>query len=175
MSIEDIIKRAEVLAKLHEHRKKDSRVARVLGFLKAKGLLLVDWLPARRSIKFNLADALWVGENVEPRVLELLPAVVVHFPKTVTNMDKLPRELTQIIKLLKVQAPTGPSYQDFSYEQFRIWTEFKPKDKRVVPLSEKKLMRSFRLKRKVAAKLTELAQAAQVSEAELIERFILGH
>jgi hypothetical protein len=172
MRDQDIIKRAKALTELHERRRRDPRVARVLGFLKAKGLLLVDWVPARPSIKFNVVDALWVGENVEPRVIELLPAVVIHFPKTAINVDKLPKQLTEIIELLKEQATTGPSYQGFTYEMFRMWTEFKPKDKRVVPLSEKKVMRSFRLKRLVASKLTELARIEQVSEGEIIERFI---
>ncbi|MBX7137389.1 MAG: hypothetical protein K1X83_05345 [Oligoflexia bacterium] len=172
MRDQDIIDKAKELAQLHEKRSKDPRATRVLGFLKAKGLLLVDWIPARPSIKFNVVDALWVGENVEPRVLELLPAVVIHFPKTAINVNKLPKQLTEIVDQLKLQAPTGPSYQGFTYEMFKMWTEFKPKDKRVVPLSEKKVMRSFRLKRSVASKLTELAKREHLSEGEIIERFI---
>ena len=173
MSNQEIIEKAELLSAQHAKHRTDARTTRVLGFLKSKGLLLVDWVVERPSIKFDVVDALWVAEKVEPRVLELLPAVLLHFPRTVINLEKLPQELSEVIKALKAQAAIGPSYHEIPFEKFRKWAEFRPKDKRVVPLSDKKIMRSFRLKRQIAAKLSALAKAQDISEGDLIEQLLL--
>lgn len=64
-------------AKIRKLRK-DPRYKKVIGRLKYEGLLDAPITPVNR--KLYLDEAIWVGENVEPRVLELLPAIILKRP-----------------------------------------------------------------------------------------------
>jgi len=73
-----LIQKAKRKAKKIQLLRKDPRYLKVMGKFKKEG-----WIDADVSTQFGkifLEDALWVGEMIEPRVLELLPAVFIKRP-----------------------------------------------------------------------------------------------
>ena len=80
---------------------KHPKAQKVLGFLQAKGLLLVQNMKPRHFEKIPVLDALWVAEHIEPRVLEVLPAALLHYPRTFLFPEQLTDELKKSIKKMK--------------------------------------------------------------------------
>jgi hypothetical protein len=80
--------------------RRDPRYRRVMGRYVAAGLLTttVAIEPYREPIE--LADALWAGE-LEPRILELLPALIVKRPSLFVDVTTLPADLRDVVKALR--------------------------------------------------------------------------
>jgi len=78
----------------------DPRYKRVLGRYLASGLFTtnMDVEPYRGAI--TVEDALWAG-RVEPRVLELLPALIVKRPSLFVNATRLPPDLRAVVHALR--------------------------------------------------------------------------
>jgi hypothetical protein len=72
----------------------------VLGRFVAAGLLSTNdqTVPHRSAIR--VADALWAGE-VEPRILELLPALLIKKPSFFEAAATLPDDLVRVVRALR--------------------------------------------------------------------------
>jgi hypothetical protein len=80
--------------------RQDPRYPRVLGRFKAAGLLSTNYeVPLHRN-PVTISDALWAGE-LEPRILELLPALVVKKPSLFVDPTNLPRDLSIAVRSLR--------------------------------------------------------------------------
>lgn len=169
-----LIKNARRAAKRLQQSLEDPRYRRVIGLLIAKGYLIADHVPPAPQAKVSVGEALWAAAELEPRVLEVLPAALIAFPKSFTGIEALPAELQRIIALLKAGSDEGPAFGGFSYSQFRRWTEHRPLDRRSKPLSQKRVTLSFRISRKAVQQLNAIAQREGVPRSHLIEGWILG-
>jgi hypothetical protein len=98
---------AEALAKRARRRwaalaraRRDPRYRRVLGRYVAAGVLSTteDVNPHRSRIE--IADALWAG-RVEPRILVLLPALIVKRPSLFVDVDHLPDDLRAAVTAMR--------------------------------------------------------------------------
>lgn len=79
MGTNEFLKKIRVKAEQNKLNRQDLRFKKTIGILKAKGLLQTNLdIPARTGLKIEVKDALWAGRNVEPRILEVLPAAIVH-------------------------------------------------------------------------------------------------
>ncbi len=76
----NIIKKAKIRARQLARLREDPRFAKVIGRLVHEGLLDTRHVRPSRSKPF-VEEVLWVGENLEPRVLELLPAIALKRPR----------------------------------------------------------------------------------------------
>lgn len=78
----------------------DPRFARVLGRYVAAGLMstTMDVAPYREPIA--LQDVLWVART-EPRVLELLPALIVKRPSLFIDIRQLPADVAAAVRALR--------------------------------------------------------------------------
>ncbi len=77
MKKEEILKRIVAKAKVDAKMRKEPRFLKVMGFLVAKGFLDVNYpVPRLPNQRLLLEDAIWAGKNVEPRILEVLPAAL---------------------------------------------------------------------------------------------------
>ena len=79
--------------------------------LTGKGLLDPAISEPRPNIKVSIRDVLWVGHNTDKIVLEVLPAALIHFPKSFLHPEQLPIRLREIIAEIKKAATTGPEYE----------------------------------------------------------------
>ena len=102
MKREDILKQAKIAAALNKKNRRDPRYLRAIGFLVAKGFLFTNQqIPRTPNIRIDIEDAIWAGENVEPRILEVLPAAVMRMKKHFNYNPVVHTELRKIIELLK--------------------------------------------------------------------------
>jgi hypothetical protein len=75
MNKQEILARAKKSAALNERNRKDQRYIKVMGFLVAKGFLYTNRpTPLLPNARIDVEDAIWAGQKVEPRILEVLPA-----------------------------------------------------------------------------------------------------
>lgn len=150
-----------------------ARYKNVMGFFLNKSLLKSNREIKPVSNKISIKDVLLIGESVEPRVLELLPAAILHFPKSFTDLDKIPHELANIIKLIKSNSLIGPEYKSVDYATFKKWAEFQFKDGRVKPESMKRVTCSLRLSKKSYQKLKQLSRDRGLTMSAIVEELIL--
>jgi len=145
---------------------------RILGFLKAKGLLIVPKAPPQPNVKLNVEEVLQFASEHEPRVLEVLPAAIIHFPRTFLHQENLPTELKTIIDSIRKGEKKGPDFRGIRYKNMLRWAQKELSDKRTVPLSEKRVMKSFRFKPTTLLQLKQLAEKSQSSETQIVEKLL---
>jgi hypothetical protein len=83
-----------------ERRAKDPRFERVLGRFVREGLLVVNHDVREHTESLRIDDVLWAG-TVEPRLLELLPALMVKRPSMFVRVASLPVDLGQAVEALQ--------------------------------------------------------------------------
>lgn len=81
-------------------RRRDPRYKRVLGRLASAGLLITNEKVRPYTKPVRLTDALFAGE-IEPRVFELLPALVIKKPSLFLEVRKLPPDLAAAVRALR--------------------------------------------------------------------------
>lgn len=158
-----------------ERNRQDPRFTGTMGFLVAKGFLKsnIDFvrLPNKR---LRIADAIWAGLNVEPRILEVLPAAVLRLPR---HFDFDPAEhadLARVVGQLRRREAEGDGFHGIPYAKIRVWAELPLRDKRVKPVTKKKKVKTFRLDPLAVERLTKAAQQRQCTETEVIESLLSG-
>ena len=145
---------------------------RVLGFFVSKGLLVAPNVLPMPMAKLSIDEVLQFGFDTEPRVIEVLPAALIHFPRSFINHENLPPELNEIIAGIKRGDTTGSDFRGISWRSMRRWAQKTLNDKRTVALSEQRIMRSFRLRPRTVAQLKATAQRENRTETEIIEMLI---
>jgi hypothetical protein len=174
MSKEALIRRIKEKAKQDEKNRRDRRFLEAMGFLVAKGFLKTNlemqMLPNKR---LRLEDVIWAGENVEPRILEVLPAAVLRLGKHFDLDATTHQELAEVVDNLRRREETGKSFCGIPYEKVRVWADFPLLDKRVKPLTKRKVVKTFRLDPEAVEKLRRVAQQKGCSETEVLETLLL--
>jgi len=144
-------------------RRSDRRFLRAVGKLMAAGLLQASFAGAKHYRgPVRLADALWAGE-VEQRILELLPAVVVKLPKLFVLPDELPDDLVRTVRAIRL-GRDHPQFRGVDPAGYLPWVE-RVGTRGKAPST----LRSFRLRPDDLARLHRLKQALPApSETEVI-------
>lgn len=175
MNREDFLKRIVRGAKRDQINRRDPRYLETMGFLVAKGFLKTHQdLPLRPNKKILLADAIWAGMNVEPRILEVLPAAVVRLPRHFDLDQNRHGELFATVEKLRKQEKNGDLLWGIPYEKLKVWAHLPLKDRRMKDIREKKVTKTFRLKPAVVRKLRQLAKKLDCTETEALERALVG-
>ena len=101
----------------------DRRVCRVLGFLAAKGLLVIPGiLPCHRA-RLSIEDVLHVARRVEPRVFEVFPAAYLRYPKSFLHINKIPVELRNIIRAIRLGEKECDGFAGIEYTRMKRWAD----------------------------------------------------
>lgn len=146
-----------------ERARRDPRYARVVGRLRALGLLVTNFEVEDPGTPISVADALWVG-NVEPRVLELLPALVVKAPATFEDVRQLPGDLAEVVRALR-RAETPPDFRGVPGESLAHWLPRVGRKQRLPSC-----LKTFRLKHEDLVLLRRLARELGSTETDVIRR-----
>lgn len=151
----------------------DRKTKKVLGFLVGKGLLWTNrTLPPFRG-KIMVEDALWVAENAEPRVYEVLPAAMLHFPKTFIGREGIPAELHAIMTdIRRNEIPRFEHWKGIKTKDMVKWANKKLNDKRSKPTSSLKVNKTFRFSPDTIERLKFLSSKMKIAETEVLERLI---
>ena len=175
MRKEVLIRKIIEAAKKDKKNRKDPRFLDTIGFLVAKGFLKTNFkvhpLPNKR---LRVEDAIWAGKNVEPRILEVLPAAVLRLNKHFDFNAEKHKDLVHIIEQLKKRQTTGEAFYGMPYEKIKRWADLPLQDGRVKTVGEKKIIKTFRLKPEAIERLKELAKKLGCTETEILEKRILS-
>lgn len=138
----------------------------------AKGLLFAPHVKPLSSVKIKISDAIEVGLTSEPRVLEVLPAALLHFPRSFLGHQEMPDKLKQTLDCIRQGSESGPSLSGIPYSAMLRWANEPLPDKRTRPESERKITKAFRLKKSALDNLTKASQRDQISQSALLEKLL---
>jgi hypothetical protein len=173
MNKADFLKQAKREVALLKKNNRDPRYVRTIGFLVGKGFLHANRnFPKIPNIRINIEDAIWAGQNVEPRILEVLPAAVMRLPNHFNFNREVHVEMDRVIEQLKKN--TDGTFFGIPTEKIRPWLNLRLKDKRIKNLDEKKVIKTFRLSPGTIERIKTLKSTMKISEAELLERLVAG-
>jgi len=175
MNQDKLLKQITRAAIQDRKRRQDQRYLETMGLLVAKGFLKTNQelllLPNKRV---TIVDAIWAGMNVEPRILEVLPAAVVRLPRHFDlDATKHPELYATVEKLKKAEITGGPLW-GIPYEKIKAWVHLQLRDGRVKEFGQKKITKTFRLKPDVARRLKEFAKRLGCTETEALERAVVN-
>lgn len=157
----ELIERARRKAARLKKLREDPRYTKTLGKLRHEGLLDVRDVAEYRGQVF-LDDALWAAE-LEPRILELLPAILARRPKVFAFL-KLPAELDLVVRELRAGRARIP-FRGIPAKRYERWMDLVGRTK-----SRPKIMRSFRLSPGEIEILERLAARRNTTQAEIIQQ-----
>jgi hypothetical protein len=134
-----------------------------MGRFVAEGLLEtnIDGIgPRERSVPLD--DALWAG-TVEPRIMELLPAVLVKKPSMLRLPKELPDDVAAVMHAIR-HGKTAPSFRGVTPEQYLPWvTQVGRKG------TSPSVLKSFRFKHEDVLRLSRLRKSLPArSDTEVI-------
>lgn len=101
-------------------KQRDPRFRNAMGRFVAEGLLQTKIEGIRRHQKpVPLDDVLWAGD-VEPRIMELLPAVLVKKPSLLRLPRELPSDVAEVMHAIR-HGKAAPSFRGVAPEQYLPW------------------------------------------------------
>ena len=148
------------------------KAKKVLGFLVAKGLLISQDFPPCGTAKLTVDDFVETANNIEPRVLAVLPAAIIHFPKSFLDHLQLPQEVQAVVDAILAGHKTGPDLLGVPYAEMNRWANAKLKDARARPLALRRVRKTYRFQPKIVANLKKLAKQSKTTETAIIEQLV---
>jgi len=146
-----------------QRRQRDPRYGAVLGRFVREGLLVVNHDVPTSEQSLRVADVLWAGE-LEPRLLELLPALIVKRPGLFESLTPLPEDLARVVASLR-RDREPVAFRGIPGRDVHRWlTRVGRKGKVAAHL------KSFRFTPEDQRLLEHLAQNLGVSETEVVRR-----
>jgi len=158
-----LVERAQARHAKIQRLRRDPRYRRVLGRFVAAGLLATNdqALPHRSAIR--VADALWAGE-IEPRILELLPALLLKKPSLFVDRTELPDDLAQVVRSLR-RAEVPSDFRGIPGADLARWL---PRLGRSGTVPSR--LRCFRFSAEESRLLSQLSRELKTTEVAVLRR-----
>lgn len=173
MNNQKIIDKIKLAAELDARKRRDIRFRRVMAFMVHKGFLKTNMEVGKKHLgKIRIKDAIWAGRNVEPRILEVLPAAIARLPRAFIDLSVAPKNIRRVVAALMRKEVVGPSLFEVPYAKMKVWMDLSLSDGRTKPSSEKKVMKTFRMSQATIQQIKLLALKFGGSETEVIERLV---
>lgn len=159
----ELIERAKKKALLLAKTREDPRFEKVMGILIHYGLLRAEGIRPRRG-GAPIQDFYWVGENLEPRVFECLPALAMRRPRAILAVE-FPEDLKVAVRLLKKGDTKKHEFKSIPLDKCDQWvTRFGKK--KIRPKSMKTIRMGVEERRSVRM----FSQKHNISETEVLRR-----
>ncbi|MBI2609460.1 MAG: hypothetical protein HYW47_07715 [Deltaproteobacteria bacterium] len=158
------MKQAKLQAEKMNALRRDPRYQKVIGRLVYEKLLFSkDILPNRYFV--TLEEALWVSK-IEPRISELLPAILLKRPRLFWATQPPPKDLIQVIKELK-KGRAHSIFRGVLPYQYERWLE------RVGRKGKRPgVLKTFRLKQEDLKMLQMLQKKWNITEISVIRKVL---
>ena len=170
-----MIEKINELAEQDKKRRQDPKYLKVMGFLVAKGFLHTNTaIPLYPNEHINLKDVIWAGRNVEPRILEVLPAAYERFRKHFSGNADTIDKLEQIIDCVKRECNHKIEFYGIPIEKMTPWFFIRLRDRRSKPFDKRKVSKTYRFKPETIKGLKKLKLQTGQSETEILEKLIAG-
>lgn len=146
-----------------KRKRRDPRYVRTMAKLVVVGLLQtnITGLPTSKG-RLALGDALFAG-TVEPRVLELLPAIILKRPRLLALPDDLPEDIAKVLRAIAAGKDL-PDFRGVAPAQYLPWVARIGR-----PGHGPAVLRSFRLRHEDVQRLGRLRERLQAkSQTEVL-------
>ena len=100
--------------------RRTEKFGNVLDILAHAQLLRTNYHKPKKPIPIQIDDLIWAGK-FEPRIWEVLPAAMIHFPEFILGNNT---EFDQILLAIKNKNDTGPDYQFIKFDDMKKWFLF---------------------------------------------------
>ena len=171
-----LLKKIKEKARQDARKRADPRFRRTMGFLVAKGFLQTNYLvPLTPNARIDVDEAIWAGKNVEPRILEVLPAAIARLGEHFDLDTVKHAALARIVAALRDRNVDAESFFDIPFQKVAMWADFPLKDGRVKTIARKKVMKTFRLTPITIETLRKIAEQFGCSETEALEQVVAHH
>ena len=148
-----------------EQKRNDQRFIRAIGKLIHAGLINNSkYKPYKGPVLID--DALWAGQY-EPRILELIPAIVLKKPN-LFEIKEMPKDLKQIIWDIK-RGIAKNEFREILAQKYLYWI-----DKIGHKGKQTSLLKTYRFFTEDVKLLSELKQKLNLSETETIRTALFG-
>jgi len=162
---QELQKKAQRKFRLLQKQRRDPRYLNVIGRLVHEGLLEGrEVLPTRMRVTID--DALWVGE-VEPRVHELLPAIVYRHPRMLLQTRPLPDDLAQVVMELR-RGRAQTAFRGVPPEKYAQWVTYVGRNKAKRPA----IAKTHRFTEEDLERIAALKKRWDVDETEVLRRVL---
>ena len=174
MNNKNVIEQIKKAALQDEKKRKDLRYRIAMAFLVKKGFLKTNINFEKHYLaRVRIKDMIWAGQNVEPRILEVLPAAILRLPKAFVTEDmKKLFNLDQVVSDLRHQKENGPDFLNMPYKKMKMWMNISLNDRRTKIKDNKKVMKTFRLSPQAILNIDRLKKKNGISEAAVLENLI---
>lgn len=170
MSNKDI-RKLQKLAKKRLELRNDPRFVRVIEVLRAYGLLVgPDEAPPRSSLKKISFDEIYFAGELEARVFEVLPALLIRHPSVIADPWAAPTDLKEILKEIR-EGKAQSSFRGIPAKNYLKWVEeFKRANSR-----DRLIRMNFRFSQEDKSRMDRLRKKLKVdSTAEIIRRALVN-
>ncbi len=158
-----LVERARARYAKIQRQRRDPRYRRVLGRFVAAGLLATNEQTEPHRNPISVADTLWAGE-VEPRILELLPALLIKKPSFFVDTTALPDDLLGVVRALR-RSEVPANFRGIAGADLARWL---PRLGRSGALPSR--LRAFRFSAEDSQLLAHLSQALATTEVAVVRR-----
>ena len=146
-----------------------------MGFFLAKGFLNANQdIPLLPNLRVSVRNAIWAGENIEPRILEVLPAAIVRLPRHFDLSKVTHPALYATVEKLKRQDAEGEPLWGIPYRKLKRWLDLPLPDGRLKPLGDRRVTMTFRLRPASITRLKRRARELGCTATEALERALAG-
>ena len=115
----DLIQKSKIQYAKIEKARESLRFKRVIGRLMRAKLLQIQASIPLYSGKLSINDYIWAAQ-FEPRIFELLPALVIKKPSLFKDMENCPKDLEQIVKDIK-NGQAAVDYKGIPAKNYLRW------------------------------------------------------
>ncbi len=144
-------------------RRRDPRYVRVMGRFVGAGLLTTNERVPPNKEALDVHEVLWAGK-VEPRLLELLPALLVKRPAMFVDATDLPEDLEEVVRRLRRNL-VPDDFRGIAGVTLHGWLPRVGRKNRVPSR-----LKSFRFKAEDLRLLRHLSKELELTETDVIRR-----
>lgn len=144
---------------------------RTIGVLSGLGFLIAPDIKPLPTSKVEFDDAFTIGTTIEPRVLEVLPAAVLSFPKSFLHLEKAPPIFKEILRALK-RGEDGPDFCGIKFSKFLEAANREVKNKKRKPLKDRKVPKTYRLSPAIIEIILDRSSKLGIDQTTYIENLV---
>jgi hypothetical protein len=142
-----------------------------VGLLSGLGFLIAPGVRPLPKSKVDLNEAIAIGKAVEPRILEVLPAAVLSFPRSFLHAENVPPEFRTVLVALRT-GRNGPTFEGIPFKKFLDAANRPIKNKKRKILAERRIPKSFRFSPAILNILIERSQRKGIDQTAYLEMLI---
>jgi hypothetical protein len=163
--------KAKLLRDKAEEIRRSPSYVRVIGVLSGLGFLVAPGIRKLANSKVTIEEAMSIGLAVEPRVLEVLPAAMLSFPRSFMHLEKAPQELIEVTQALRL-GKRGNDFFGVPFQKIVEAANHPIKNRKRKVLDERRISRTFRFSQQSLNALTLRAKESGLSQTAYLEKLV---